>query len=454
MKKVNNSAIIGRIRSLIQGSVFALQTFNVLRFASFFLVSVLLVKIPLDVDQIADYEYVLFLSSIVTGWWIHGFLQSYMADSVRLDDIRKGHLFRDYSRLYALPGSVILILIAVIIEVLSRSEILQNPPIGFYYFLIFHFILHGCILIAYYFHQRNWHRGIYFLAVWFFLAYVGSFSMLLVDGVTLPRVYSWLVLLSLPIVVVWIYLYITSGTSIAFTPKKSYWPQLSILMLIQGIGFLSLWSDGFWVQYFYGTGEIFALFRYGGREFPLFVILTTTFSIAVIQEARTPEGWERIHDTSRRYIPLFLTMAIGLMLTSQYLFGWVYNESFVPASFIFDMYLLLIIVRVLFPRPILIAHRYYKSLLLISVGELLINLVLSFTFYWVWGLMGLILGSLAAHLFEMGTTIYLVRSKLKIPVRQFIPIRYYLVFTVVLMMVFTLKYALGGPEWLGNMITP
>src|SRR5690606_41400044 len=148
MKKVNNSAIIGRIRSLIQGSVFALQTFNVLRFASFFLVSVLLVKIPLDVDQIADYEYVLFLSSIVTGWWIHGFLQSYMADSVRLDDIRKGHLFRDYSRLYALPGSVILILIAVIIAVLSRSVILQNPPIRFDLFMAFPYFLPVCLCTA------------------------------------------------------------------------------------------------------------------------------------------------------------------------------------------------------------------------------------------------------------------------------------------------------------------
>lgn len=451
---LTNSAFLSRFRHQIRDSVFALQTFNVLRFSAFFLVSVLLVKIPLPVEQIADYEYVLFLSSIVTGWWIHGFLQSYMSDSGSLTINGKKLLFRGYSRLFVILGSGILLVVGVAIEILASFHYLQKPPERFYYFLFFHFVLQGCILIVYYFHQRKLLRPIYFLAIYFFVTYIASFILLLRPDASLPQVYAWLAGFSLPILGIWIYLYVKSGTTTDQKSIKSYLSQLSILMLIQGIGFISLWSDGFWVQYFYGTDKMFALFRYGGREFPLFIILTTTFGTAIIHEAATEKGWRTIHDASRRFIGMFLPVAFVLLFTSQYLFAWIYHTDFVPASFIFDLYLLLIVVRVLFPRTILIAHRYYKSLFWITIAELLVNAILSVTLYWIWGILGLILGSVFAHIFELGVSMYIIRSRLGIQLKKIMPVRIYLAFVVVLVLVVVVKYCIFGEEWLSIMIKP
>lgn len=450
---LRRSTIMDRLINRIHDSVFALQTFNLFRFSAMFLVSILLVKIPLEVEQIANYEYALFLGSIVTGWWIHGFLQSFMADTgpIHLHSVHQ--VFNEYSRLFLRIGTGILLVASILIEILAYTGVLQEPPEGFYYYLFFHYVLQVCILIVYYFHRRKWTTGIYALAVYFLIAYIGSFVVLLNDNTTLVTAFTCLAGFSIPVIVLWGFLYFRQRTSLSPT-ISGYVPHLSILMLIQGLGFISFWSDGFWVQFFYGTEELFALFRYGGREFPLFVILTTTFSTAIIHQSSSGAGLDQIRRTSRRYIWMFLPIAAGLMWSSSTLFALVYHTNFVPASFIFDLYVVLVAVRVLFPRPILIAHRLFQSLLWISVGELLLNLALSYALYWHLGILGLIAASLIAHGFELGCTIYIAHRKLGISPGKYIPVRLYLVFVLILSSILMVKYGFFTPDWMADMVRP
>lgn len=435
-------------------SVFALQFFNVMRFAAFFIVSILLVRIPLSVDQIASYEYVLFLSSIVTGWWIHGFIQGFMADGGQTKSVDKGVLFRSYSRLFFVFGTAMFAVVSGGIEVLAFYGVLSKPPTGFYFYLLFHFLLQGLILLIYYAHQKGWKKFIYLFSIYFFLIYVGSFFVLLKEGVLLDVVYRYLLVFALPVVAVWFYFYKKSEQGSPRQPFLPHVPHLTILMLIQGIGFLSLWSDGFWVQYFYGTGEVFAFFRYGGRELPFFVILTTTFSTAMIHASSTGQGLDRIKKGSQRFIRLFLPLSLILMLSSHFLFSWVYSDAFIPASFVFDLYVLLILVRVLFPRPILMAHRLFRPLLWVSVGELVINVVVSVALYWSLGVLGLILGTLAAHSFELGASLYLVRTRLRITMQRYVPVRLYLTFAITVVLAFVIKYGLFSGDWVEMLISP
>ena len=436
----------------IDDSVFALQVFNVVRFAAFFLVSVFLVKIPLNLGQIASYEYVLFLSSIVTGWWIHGFIQSFMADARHDHETDWDSLsanFRNYSRMLLLFGGSILLLTMGCIKLLAIWNILESPPSGFYYFLVFHFFLQAGVLLVYYFHQRRWTRYIYLASAYFFMVYVGSFLFLTGDINRLEDIYTLLCGVSIPVMVGWIYIYIKSKptTSDDGTEKRVF-PHLHYLLLIQAIGFISLWSDGFWVQYFYGTGDLFALFRYGGREFPLFVILTTTFATAMIQDAKQETGTHRIRQGSVRFIQIFFPVVIALLISSQWIYNWVYSEEFRPASLIFDVYLLLTLVRVLFPRPLLIAAGKLKALVHISAGELLINLILSLALYQVWGILGLILATLMAHFFELGASLYLVDQKLKIKMKDYFPVRLYLFFAFTITLILVVKYVYYTPQWM------
>jgi O-antigen/teichoic acid export membrane protein len=428
-----------------------LQLFSIIRFSAFFLVSIFLVKVSLAVDQIATYEYVLFLCSIATGWWIHGFVQGFMADSTGETAEKSGVVFRRYSRFLIVFGGGILLVFIAGSESLVAMKILNPLPAGFYYYLFFHFILQAAILMIYHFHQQGMRWSIYLSACYFFVTYIGSFLVLGIEGQLLSDAYRWLAVLSIPVVFAWVYFYSASRPPGEDPFLFRHIPHLSVLMLIQGIGFISMWSDGFWVQYFYGTEEVFALFRYGAREFPLFVILTTTFGTAMIQRSVDQKGLLRIRQGSVRFIRLFFPLIILLLLGSQWLFQWVYSEDFVPASFIFDAYLLLIVVRVLFPRPLLIGSRRFRALLWVSVGELLINVAVSLSLYSVWGILGLILGTLIAHLFELAASIYLVHRDLKIKLDSYIPVRLYLLFATGAVLIFVVKYGWFAPDWIDVM---
>lgn len=449
---LSESVIASSFYKRIADPVFALQFFNVTRFSAFFLVSIFLVKISLSVDQIATYEYVLFLSSIATGWWIHGFIQGFMADSAGATHENRGKIFRRYSRFLIIFGGAVLLIFIAGSESLAAMKILNPPPAGFYFYLFFHFILQAAILLIYYFHLVGLRWPIYVSAFYFMVTYVGSFQFLWIDGQSLSDVYRWLAGISIPVVLVWFYFYSINRPKERDRLSFRHIPHLTVLMLIQGIGFISLWSDGFWVQYFYGTDEMFALFRYGAREFPLFVILTTTFGTAMIHRSMDQDGLFRIRQGSIRFIRLFVPVIIVLLLSSQWLFDWVYSGDFVPASFIFDIYMLLIVVRVLFPRPLLIGSRRFGSLLWLSIGELLINLVASLLLYSIWGILGLILGTLIAHLFELGASIYLVRRDLKIQMDSYIPVRLYILFVLGVVIIFVVKYSWFSPGWIGMMV--
>src|SRR5699024_3954820 len=116
---------------------------------------------------------------------------------------------------------------------------------------------------------------IYGIGIYVFCLYTGSFLWGLSDGRSLPDVYGWLLAGGLPLLLVWLRYILRDRTD---RGTESLLPGLAggvwSLIIIRSIGFLSAWSDGFWVQYFYGAEEVFAVFRYGGRELPLFVILT------------------------------------------------------------------------------------------------------------------------------------------------------------------------------------
>ena len=142
------------------------------------------------------------------------------------------------------------------------------------------------------------------------------------------------------------------------------------------------------------------------------------------------------------------------MSTSSYLFGLVFDQTFVPASFIFDLYLLLVLIRVLFPRPILIAYRNFQPLLWISVGELILNLILSYLLFWVWGIAGLILASLIAHAFELVASIVVVYRKTGISPSEYIPVPQYAILTLALFGILWVKYGWFQPDWLTSLWQP
>lgn len=417
-----------------------------MRFAAYFLVSIFLVKLKISAQSIGSYEYVLFLCSIVTGWWMDGLIQAYLSEAGQKPK-EKG-IFRKYSILLILITAGVILIFSLSAALLVQQKILEPLPNGFFFFLGFHLFLHAGILLAYHFFQKGVSRRIYGIGIYVFCLYAGSFLWGLSGGRSLPDVYGWLMAGGLPLLVVWL-VYILRDR--AGSRSADFLPGLAggvlSLIIIRSIGFLSAWSDGFWVQYFYGAEEVFAVFRYGGRELPLFVILTSTFSTAMISMSTSPAGLKRIREGSRRFMKGFAGLVILLLITSQWLFTFVYSEEFVTASVIFDMYLLLILFRVYFGRSYLIGAQAYGGLMYIAAGELAVNIAMSYLLYQVMGLAGLVAGTLIAHMAEFVWYVMLIKKRYSLRFRDFISVRFYLWFVVIIIGVFLAKYIIFSSGW-------
>ena len=74
---------------------------------------------------------------------------------------------------------------------------------------------------------------------------------------------------------------------------------------------------------------------------------------------------------------LFFPLTIMLLLTSPFIYIYGFSPSFFFSAQIFNIYLLLIISRVLFPQTILTGMGKNKYLLVSAIIEIVINVSLS-----------------------------------------------------------------------------
>ncbi len=146
----------------------------------------------------------------------------------------------------------------------------------------------------------------------------------------------------------------------------------------------------------------FAIYRYGAKELPVLLIIANTFSTAMIPAiaANLEDGLMELKAKSARMMHFFFPVSIALMMVSPYIYRYGFNESFTYSAVIFNIYLLLIIPRVLFPQTILTGMQQTNFLLISSILEIIINVSLSIYLAGKIGLAGIAVGTFVAYLFD------------------------------------------------------
>lgn len=146
----------------------------------------------------------------------------------------------------------------------------------------------------------------------------------------------------------------------------------------------------------------FALFRYGAKELPILLIMANTFSTAMIPHvaADLTTGLREIKDKSAKLMHFFFPITLVLLVFSPVLYRFVFGNSFVYSSIIFNIYLLLVIPRVLFPQTVLTGMQQTRYLLVSSVLEIIINVSLSVYLAGKIGLPGIAAGTFIAYTFD------------------------------------------------------
>ena len=444
-------------------NISALQLFQLMRFGALLLIGIVFTKTRLSTQDIGEYEQFLFLAGGVSFFWLNGLIQG-MLPIVKQGG--KANLSRFFNTFVLI--SFFSLACAVFLFFLARpvSQILLNSGQIDYLGLLLLYLLVGvpANLVEYFFLVRNeakkivWYGFISFLlmvllVIWPVMVGKGiGFSLYgLVISAALRYLYLWFLLLK-------------SGTPLKISVPfmKEHLALSSPLILSAVLSGSAQYVDGFIVTSRFDEAT-FAVFRYGARELPLALLLANAFSSAMLPEfshgdkalllanafssAMLPEFSHgdktnvillKLKAESVRLANFLFPLSAALLLLSHALFPIIFNARFEQSASIFNIYLLLVISRLLFPQTLLTGLRQTSFIAFASFLELVLNVLLSLWFVTIWGIEGIAYATVLAYLFEKLFLVFITKKRLNIAVTKYQDIFRHLIYSLLLLAVFYL----------------
>jgi O-antigen/teichoic acid export membrane protein len=210
------------------------------------------------------------------------------------------------------------------------------------------------------------------------------------------------------------------------------------LILSMLTGNLILFFDNWLVGFHYQDAGIFALYRYGAREFPLATALTGALGSAMVLPLahHLPSGLATLKAESTKLMHLLFPLTGALLLSATFFFPVVFNPDFKDAAFLFNIYLLITASRVLLPGSILLALGHPKPAFFVGLLELLVKIVTGFAFIQWWGLPGLAFSAVLSYWVEKAGLILYIEKRLFLKTSDWLPIRVYLLYVAALIGLF------------------
>lgn len=408
------------------------------------LTAILLTKSSLSLSDIGAYEMLMYIAYTLSFWWVSGLVQGLLSKYPTLDaSTQKKLIFNAY--LLFVGVSLFLFLFLFVFRSQALTLLVGQSDVRYFsVFLIFMLLNFPAYLLENLLLLEEKPRVILAFGI---CSFVGQ-----------------LVAVILPVYAGWEFYWSFVGLAI-FAACKHFWLLVHIwrqgiwqfradlikswalrsfpLVLYALLGGFNMAFDNWLVNYYFGGDEaIFAIFRYGAQELPLTLALTNAFSIAVIPEVaqNLNAALAAIKSKSRKLFHLLFPLSIILILTDRWLFPFVFNEAFIASVDIFNIYLLIIISRLVFARPILVGLQANKEVLIISIIELAVNITISFILVQYLGLIGIAIGTLIAYTLEKTLLCGYLYVRFGLPVQAYTDLRWFILYTIILIIVFIFSW--------------
>ena len=183
---------------------------------------------------------------------------------------------------------------------------------------------------------------------------------------------------------------------------------------------------------------MFAIFSYGARELPLATAMAGALSAAMIPQIseNINTGLQALKTRSTRLMHFIFPIGIVLVAINHILFPIIFNPDFQQSALVFNVYLLIIISRLIFPQSVLIAKKETTPMLWISIVELIINVVLSLILIQQFGIVGVAFATFIAYLFEKIAIAVVVKNKFGIAFSEYTEVRWLGIYSFVLIGVY------------------
>ncbi|MCF8278395.1 MAG: oligosaccharide flippase family protein [Flavobacteriales bacterium] len=414
----------------------ALQFFQVLRFGTFFLTGILFTKLGLSTYDIGLYESLLFLGSVLSFFWLSGLTQSLLAN---YHPKEKSKEF--FNAFLVLLGISVLVFVAFRLLITPYSMMANNPEVlAFYGTFSFYVLFIGpSVLTEYMLLLKEKGKGLAFYGIVAFgiqlLAVAGPIAL----GYGLDEAMIGLVFSSV------VRFIITLGLLAKYAEfklDKDFIRQFLItagpLMAATLLSGSAEYLDGFIVSKYFDEGT-FAIYRYGAKEFPLVLLLANAFSngmVPKVAQLGIKQATETIKKESLKLMHFFFPISIGFMLVSEWLYPRLFNPDFSASAAVFNVYLLLVVSRLVFPQTLLIGLKKTKTIMLVAGLELAVNFGLSILFVQQFGLVGIAFATVIASVLDKLVLMFWLKSSEGVSPISYWPWKWHLGYSVAIGVVF------------------
>lgn len=432
----------------------SLQIYSFLRFGSFFAISILLAKItyyrypagfgPLIISK---YESLLLLSGALTFYWVSSITNTLIPFfNASNEDQKKRILFNAFVLV-----TVLSLLAAIAAVIIGYVKFPENADL-FQMFALVIFLNTPSYIADYTLYLKGKYRS---LLIWGISTFTLQIILLCVPiyfKLTLNYAINLWVILSLikfnyTIILLMKYATISVNLRLISDFMKKVTPFLFSILLAGSIDYINPYI----VKFYYSEVD-FAIFRYAAKELPIFLILANTLSniysgeIANFnKEGNLEEALARLKASSGKLMHWLFPATILFIFVSKYFFQLAYNHDLMQGYRIFNIYLLLIISRMVFPQTIIMGLMKNRIFYLVSTNILIINCILAYWFIDIWGIEGI------AYAFVISSSIekilLMIYCKIEgIDVRKYTAVGEFLIYSVLTLIAFFISLNIELPN--------
>ncbi|MGM0650299.1 MAG: polysaccharide biosynthesis C-terminal domain-containing protein, partial [Bacteroidota bacterium] len=422
-------------------NITGLQFFQLFRFGILLLISIVFSKSRLSQGEIGIYETFLLIAGGVSFFWISGLIQALMP--LFKSNIRFGSksqhtpVLFNAAMLLLVMSTLAGMLVYFADDFLADLLSLHTSSVPYLKILIAYIILSGPNnMIEYIFLLKNQSKKIILYAVVSLTLQLVFVTTPVLLGYDLGYgLYGLLAVNLLKFFLLIYLLYRYSKFEISFLYIKEHLVLAAPLILSVLLSGSASYFDGFLVSYHFSEAK-FAIFRYGARELPFVVLLANAFSNAMIPEFTNASERFRamlyMRDQSKKLMLYLYPVTILFLLTSKWLYPVVFNPDFIESAAVFNVYLLLILSRLLFPQTILVGWKKTKAIMFSSLLEMIINISISIILIKSMGIIGVAYATVIAYMIQKLVLIAYLWVRKNIPPGQYIPVKTWALWSIIL----------------------
>lgn len=415
----------------------ALQLFQLMRTGSAVLTGVILAKSGLQMSEIGGWEMLLYLGTTLTFFWVNGFLQGFPPFFLQHSQEEQRSLV--FSQ-FLLFGSIAFVLFGLMLslEPWLVPVLTGLPSLPYFKWFALYLLFNlPSFPVEYLYMLYGQARSIIGWGLASFGLHLAALGLPLAMGMGLGMGIRLLVGLSL-LKLFWAMALVRKYGTANWSPGllRRYVVFCVPLMLGTVVSNCMYLFDNWLVGWHFGDPSVFAIYRYGAREFPLALALLSALgaSLMPILVNNPALGFASLKSKVRRLMHLLFPVTIALLFASKWLFPLVFSASFAESVPLFNIYLLTLASRIILPAPIVLAKSDSKGIFQVSVAELAAKIILGFLFISLWGLEGLAWSVVLSFWVEKIGLIWLLESRHGVRTSDWLDLRWYFAYVALLLL--------------------